>query len=42
MAKRGPGRLRLFNKEGKLAIVKEGETNGVITVCAKYAISVQT
>jgi transposase-like protein len=42
MAKRGPCRRRLFNKEEKLAIVKEGEKTGVKAVCTKYDICDET
>ena len=38
MSKRGP---RFTGKE-KLAILKEGEKNGVKAVCAKYGVSEQT
>jgi transposase-like protein len=38
MPKRGPR----FTQEKKLAIVKEGEKNGVNAVCAKYGISDQS
>jgi transposase-like protein len=38
MSKRGPR----FSEKEKLAIVKEGEKNGVKAVCAKYGVSGQT
>jgi transposase-like protein len=38
MRKRGPR----FTQEEKLAIVKEGEKNGLNAVCAKYGISDQS
>src|ERR1700741_123077 len=38
MPKRGPR----FSEKEKLAILKEGEKNGVKAVCAKYGISDQT
>src|SRR5215469_10022888 len=38
MPKRGPR----FTQEEKLAILKEGEKNGVKAVCAKYGVSDQT
>jgi transposase-like protein len=38
MSRRGPR----FNEEQKLAILKEGEKNGVKAVCAKYDISTQS
>ena len=38
MSKRGPR----FTEKEKLAILKEGEKNGVKAVCAKYGVSDQT
>jgi hypothetical protein len=38
MSRRGPR----FNEQQKLAILKEGEKNGVKAVCAKYHISAQS
>jgi transposase-like protein len=38
MSRRGPR----FNEEQKLAILKEGEKNGVKAVCAKYDTSTQS
>jgi transposase-like protein len=38
MSKRGPR----FTEKEKLAILKEGEKNGVNAVCAKYGVSEQT
>ena len=38
MSKRGPR----FTEKEKLAILKEGEKNGVKAVCAKYGVSEQT
>jgi transposase-like protein len=38
MSKRGPR----FSEKEKLAILKEGEKNGVKAVCAKYGVSEQT
>ena len=39
MSESGPGRPSRFSEEEKLAIVKEGEKNGVKAVCAKYGIN---
>ena len=39
MSEGGPGRPSRFSEEEKLAIVKEGEKNGVKAVCAKYGIN---
>jgi transposase-like protein len=38
MSKRGPH----FSEKEKLAILNEGEKNGVAAVCAKYGISDQS
>jgi hypothetical protein len=38
MSKRGPG----FSEKERLAILEEGEKNGINAVCVKYRVSDQT